>query len=104
MLAFSEPEQKQSDRCDQPSGGRNRKAREVFSAIGAGFSFMIRRCGIEARETERAARQVNESDNPTSVRKFVENDAVNHQCRRKTKRDDVGERIKFTSERAFVAA
>src|SRR2546421_7935996 len=65
MFAFGQPEQKQGDRRDQAGGGGNRETGEVFSAIGASFSFMICRYGIEARETERAARQVNESDNPT---------------------------------------
>ena len=104
MFAFREPEQKQRDRRDQAGSGGNRKAGKVLSAIGAGFSFMIRGGGIESGQTQRTAGQINEGNDPTCVRKFVENDAINHQRWRESERNNVGERIKFASEWTFMPA
>src|SRR5205807_3327387 len=91
MFALCEPEQKQCDRRDESGRGGNRKTGEVLRTVGAGFSFVVRRCGIETRQTQRTTREVNEGDDPTGVRKFVENNAINHQSGREPEGNDVGE-------------
>src|SRR5207244_5164534 len=77
MFAFREPEQKQRDRRDQAGSGGNRKAGKVLSAIGAGFSFMIRGGGIESGQTQRTAGQITEDNDLTCDLKYVEKEAKN---------------------------
>src|ERR1700719_2134975 len=104
VFAFGEPKQKQCDRCDQPGGGGNRKTSEVFPAVSDGFPFVIGRRGVETGQPQRATRQVNESNDPTRIRKFVEDDPINHQRRCEPEGNNVGERIEFATERTFVSA
>ena len=104
VFAFGEPKQKQCDRRDQPGGGGNRETGEIFPAVSNGFSFVIGRCRVETGQTQRATRQVNESNDPTRIRKFVEDDPINHQRRCEPEGNNVGERIEFATERAFVSA
>src|SRR2546423_3357368 len=104
MLAFRKPEQKQCDRRDQSSGRWNRKTAEILRPVGAGFSFVIRRRGIETGQAQRAASEINESNDPTRIREFIKNDAINHQRRCESKGNDVGERIELASKRAFMSS
>src|SRR5437588_7576386 len=104
MFAVGEPEQKERDGCDQSRGRGNREPGEVLAAVRASRSFVIRRRGVKTRETQRAAREINERDYPTCVWKFVEHDAINHQRRRETKGNDIGQRIELAPERALMAA
>ena len=81
MFALGQPEQKKSDGCDQPGSSGNREAGEVFFVVSIG-RFVIGGRGVEACQPQRTARQINERDDPTGARKFLQNDPINHQGRR----------------------
>src|SRR5438477_8457856 len=60
--------------------------------------------GVESRQAKCAAGEINESDDPAGAGKFLQHDAVNHQRRSETKRNDVGEGIELAAKRAFIPA
>src|SRR5439155_1510768 len=80
----------------------NREAREILPAVDGGFSFVIRRRGVEAGETQRTAREINQRDDPAGGSKFLKHNPVNQKRGCDAERNDVGQRIKFATEGAFV--
>src|SRR2546426_5197809 len=102
VLAFSNPQKKYRDRRNQAGGRGNGEAREVLPAVGGGFSFVIRRRGVEAGETQRTAREINQRHDPAGGSKFLKHNPVNQKRGCDAERNDVGQRIKFATERAFV--
>src|SRR4029077_17133435 len=101
MFTFSKPKKKQRDRRNQAGGRRYRKTCESILASG---SSVCRAHGIETRKAQRTARQVNECDDPAGIWKLIENDSVNHECRREPERYDVGECVELAAKLVVVAA
>src|SRR5206468_5728171 len=87
MFAFGEPEQKKCDRRDKTGRGGNRKTGERILVIG---SVMPSGRRIETSQTQCTTRDINKSDNPAGPRELLKDDAVDHQRRCETKRNNVG--------------
>ena len=103
MFAFGEPKQKQRNRRNQTGRGGNGKASEILFAIAIDC-LVIGRRGVEARQTQRAAREVDKRDNPTRARELLQHDAVNHQRGSKPERDNISERIELATKRTLMPA
>src|SRR4030095_7989313 len=78
------------------------KASEVFVLLSIG-RFVIGRRGIEARQTQRAAREIDKRNTPAGDRKFLQNDPINHQSWRNAERNNIGQRIEFATKHAFMS-
>src|SRR6266513_2433129 len=97
MFALGQPEQEESDGRNETSSCGNRKASEIFPAITID-RLMIGGRGVEARETQRTAREIDKRDNPAGARKLLQDDAINHQRGGKPEGNDVCERIELATE------
>src|SRR5262249_36941134 len=99
MFSFSEPKEEQRNRCNQTGSSGNGKTGESVLVIGS----LILRCGIEPRQAQRAASQVNERDDPARARELLQHDTVNHQRRRHPERNNVGERVELAPKWTLVS-
>src|SRR4029077_1690538 len=102
MFAFGQPEQKKCDGCNETRRSRNGKPGEISVALSIG-RFVIGRRGIEARQTQRTAREIDKRYNPASARKVLKNDPINHQSWRNAERNNVGQRIEFATKHALMS-
>ena len=75
-----------------------------FLLLADPLAFRIGCSGVKTRQTHGPAGQVDKGDDPAGARKFLEHDPVNHQRRRDSERHNIGQRIEFATECAFVAA
>src|SRR5207249_5306745 len=78
MFAFGQPEQEESDGCDETGSGGNGRAGEIFLVISV-VGFVIGRRRVETRQTQGTACEIDKRDNPAGAREFLENDPINHQ-------------------------
>src|SRR5258707_1533312 len=101
MFSCSPPEQEKRGGGNESCGGRNRKPREVLGTVRAS-SLVIGRHAIEASQAQGTARQINESDDPASPRKFLQDHAVNHQSGRDPERNNIRQRIELAAKGAFM--
>src|SRR5439155_2192983 len=100
--AVNQPEQEQGDGGHRAGGGGNRETKKIPASTAARG-----RQTVEARQSKRAANQINRRNEPADFRVFfkdiVQHDAVHQKRRRGAKGNNVGQRVEFASERAVLS-